>query len=107
MYMSTPQHFSSVGVTEIRSFQDRPSSCMLSLICVSHPCHLIAAVVGHPDEPGQGGGQRRGHVGAEGQERGPGRRGHRATEPGHRCRHPVRPVHLPAGGVRQGTRTCL
>lgn len=77
------------------------------IVCVSHLCHLIAVFVGHPDEPGQGGGQRCGHVGAEGQERGPGRRGHRATEPGHRCRHPVRPVHLPAGGVCQGTRTCL
>lgn len=61
-------------------------------------------VVGRPDESGQGGGQRGGHVGAEGQERCPGGRGRRAPEPGHRRRHPVRPVHLPAGGVRQGTR---
>lgn len=68
---------------------------------------LPPVVVGHPDESGQSSGQRCSHVSAEGQERGPGCRGHRASKPGHCCCHPVCPVHLPAGGMCQGTRISL
>lgn len=62
---------------------------------------------GCADESGQSSSQCSCHVGAEGQERGSGCRGHRAPESGHRRSHPVRPVHLPAGGLCQGTFTWI
>lgn len=67
----------------------------------SPPLHGLSP--GRPDESGQSGGQRRRHVGAEGQECGPGSGGHGAPEPGDRCCHPVRPVHLAACRMCQGT----
>lgn len=71
---------------------------------VNHLLSPVIIAVGYPDESGKSSCQRCSHVGAEGQECGPGCRGHRATEPGYCCRHPVRPVHFPAGGMCQGMR---
>lgn len=70
----------------------------------NHLMSPVVVAVGYPDESGKSSCQRCSHVGAEGQECGPGCWGHRASEPGYCCRHPVRPVHFPASGMCQGTR---